>query len=230
MSVAASSLRALIPLSLTWVISAPMAAQVAVSFAGVAAQPYSTVDLSGNRERIGGIWAGASITIASKLVTISATGLSGTMKAIDNTIALDRDGGEISGFVRVSPVPWFGFEGGYTVRAFNSAAGYQKWQIPHVGVTLSGKLGHPALRAHLSAAYLPSVKVSGLETPDLGIAAKAAVSAEPPRVPLYFQVSYRLERYDFPTGSTSRLEQFDRVAVSVGLRLGSRWPSRPGRQ
>ena len=199
-----------------------VAAQVAVSFSGIAAQPRLTVELGGTRERIGGIWAGGAVVIASRVVTLSFRALSGRMEPIDNTTALNRDGGEMGGSLRLSPLTWIGIDAGYTVRAFNSSAGYQEWRIPHVGATISGTLGHRALRAYLSGAYLPSVKVSGLDTPDLGIAAEAGLTAEPHGAPLYFKVSYRLERYDFPTQTASRLEQYDQITVSLGLRLGTR--------
>ena len=200
----------------------PAQAQVSVSGSatGVVVQPRATILFQGVRERLGGVWFGGAVELERGPVTLSVMGMRGNLEPIDNTAALGRDGGEVSGVIRVSPVRWLGLEGGYTVRAFNSAAGYQQWRVPSAGLVLSGKLGDPGLRAYVRAAYLPSVQVSGIDSPDLGLAAEAGLVVAPSRVPLLFKVQYRVERYDFPGGASSRLEQFDRVALSVGLRLG----------
>ncbi|MFQ6047213.1 MAG: hypothetical protein ACE5PT_12805, partial [Gemmatimonadales bacterium] len=116
------------------------------------------------------------------------------------------------------PVPWLGIGGGYTVRAFSSAAGYQRWSIPSVSASLSGALGNRALSAYVRGAYLPSITVSGIEAPQLGVAATAGLTIAPSKLPITLKVEYRLERYDFPTGTATRIEQFDVVSVAVGLR------------
>ena len=200
----------------------PAQAQVSVSGSatGVVVQPRVTILFQGVRERLGGVWFGSAVELERGPVTLSVMGMRGNLEPIDNTAALEREGGEVSAVIRVFPVAWLGLEGGYTVRAFNSAAGYQQWRIPSAGLVLSGKLGDPGLRAYVRAAYLPSIQVFGIDSPELGLAAEAGLLVVPRRVPLLFKVQYRVERYDFPGGASSRLEQFDCVAVSAGLRIG----------
>lgn len=121
------------------------------------------------------------------------------------------------------PVNWLGIEGGYTVRAFKSAAGRQEWKIPYVGAAVGGELGHPALTSLVRFGYLPSVSVSGADSPDLGLALEAGLSAAPwlsPGFGLSISVLYRLERFDFPTTEVSRLEQFERLQLALGFQLG----------
>ncbi len=196
--------------------------QIAVSATGVAAHSYGTILFQGYRERLGGIRFGGAFELELGPVALSAFGLRGDLTPIENTQSLDRTSGAIGGRIGISPVSWFTLEGGYTVRAFRSAAGYQEWRIPAIGARLSGKLGHPALRAYVRGAYLPSVQVSGIESPDFGLAAEAGLEIAPTGVPLFFKVYDRLERYDFPGGASSRLEHFDELGVSIGLRFAGK--------
>lgn len=208
----------LLSAALVVVRSQPARGQLGVTISGTAVQPRSTLVLGGIREAVTGVWAGAEIELKLGPATVTGVGLRGNLSQTENTFALKRDAGELRGRLTVSPVRWLGLEAGYGVRAFSSAAGYQRWNVPSAGVRFSSQLGHPALQAYARGAYLPAVKVSGQPTPDLGLAAEVGVAASPPRTPLRIAVDYRLERYDFP-GST-RIEQFDAVTVQIGFRVG----------
>ena len=59
-----------------------------------------------------------------------------------------------------------------------------------------------------------------MDNPERSFAVEAGVTAKPPPVPLAIRVAYRVERYDFPGGAAGRIEQFDALQVSLGLRLG----------
>lgn len=191
--------------------------QIELSAAAILALPRSSLLLAGEREIIAGTWLGGALAVKAGRVVIAGTGLRGTLTPRDNTRAIERDGGEVTGLLRFEPSTWFGFETAYTVRAFNSVAGYQRWQILGLGVRLSAALGSPALRAYARGSYFPSMSVTGQRSPNLGVAAEAGVTAALRRVPLVLGLSYRLERYDFP--GDARLEQFDQLAVEVGWRI-----------
>lgn len=188
--------------------------------AGAVGQPRMTVLFQGERERLGGYWFGGTLELTVGPVTVSGSMLRGQLDPIDETQALEREGGEVQALVRVSPVSWFGFEGGYTVRRFNSSAGSQEWRIPRVGAVLSGTLGHQAIRTHVKGSYSPLVNVPGIDSPDLGFALEAGLTLTPSNTPLYMSAQYRLERYDFPGGAASRLEQFEMLSVSAGFKFG----------
>lgn len=207
---------------LAWAAGEARAQTVALSALGGAGQPRSTVLLEGGQERVAGVWVGGVVELELGPVTITAKGFRGELVAVDNTPALERDAGEMSGHLRVMATSWLGMEGGFTVRAFSSAAGYQTWTIPSVGLVLSGQLGPRALRAYARAAYLPQARISGLPSPELGIAAGAGLRIAPPGTPLVLEVEYQLERYDFPGGAATRLEQFDQLTVAAGFRVASR--------
>jgi hypothetical protein len=167
---------------------------------------------------LGGVWFGAAAHVQVGPVTVSAAGLRGSLDAIDHTTAAERDeAGEILGRMAVSPLSWFAVEAGYTVRAFNSAVGHQEWKIPSIGAAVSGALGHPSLRAHMRAAYLPAVTITGIDDPDLGVSVETGITAAFTSMPVFLSAVYRLERFDFPGGSAARVEQFEMLSLSVGL-------------
>lgn len=194
-----------------------VAAQVSASASGVAVYSTATIIFQGDRERLGGPGVGAEVTLDLGRATISAIGFRADLQPVDNTTALAREGGEIRGVLSISVVEWFSFEGGYGVRAFSSAAGRQEWKIPSVGARLTGVLGDETLRTYLRASYLPSVRVSGVDSPDLGIAVEAGLVISPGGAPIVLKAHYRLERYDFPGGAASRLEQFETIGFSLGF-------------
>lgn len=199
---------------------APATAQLSVAGGGLIGQPRTTILFQGTRERLGGVWFGAAADVQVGPVTISAAGLRGSLDAIENTTAAERDeAGEILGRVAVSALGWFALEGGYALRTFNSAVGHQEWKFPSIGAAVSGTLGHPSLRAHVRAAYLPVVKITGIDDPDLGVSVETGITAVLSSMPLFLSAAYRLERFDFPGGTASRLEQFEMLALSVGLRV-----------
>ncbi len=195
-------------------------AQVEIRAVGVTAQARSAVLVAGAREVISGVWWGGNLELQRGKLLLSGRGMRGTLTPDPSTPAIARDVGEVAGGLRAAPTDWLDLEAAYTVRAFSSGAGYQRWNIVGAGVGVCGKLGDPAVRAYLRGAYLPSVTVTGQPSPSLGLAAEAGVIAEARGAPLLVGISYRLERYDFPGGTGSRLEQFDQITVRVGLALG----------
>ena len=196
------------------------AQHIELSAAAVLALPRSSLLLAGEREIAAGTWFGGALAVKAGRLLLSGTGLRGTLTPRDNTRALERDGGEVAGLVRFEPRAWLGFETAFTVRAFTSVAGYQRWEIFGLGIRVSGALGNSGLRAYARGAYFPSVSVTGQPAPNLGVEAEAGVTAAFQRVPLVFKLSYRLERYDFP--GDARLEQFDRLTVEAGVRIKKR--------
>jgi hypothetical protein len=181
-------------------------------------------------EHIAGLWTGGAAEIKLGALVLGGHGFRGKLRAGDRGFAFDRTAGEVRALIRFEPVRWVGVEGSYTVRAFSSAAGYQRWDISAVGIVLSTTLGHPAVRAYAKGSALPSVFMgsdtstvvftSNGQSPSLRFASEIGLKVAPSRVPLLFAMHYRFERYDFGIGPEGRLEQVDAVGVSVGYRLG----------
>ena len=193
-----------------------------MSALGIAAMPQSRLLINNVPESIRGTWIGGAVRLYVDPIVIEGTVLTGDLNPADGTVAFPRTAGELRGFFRIETSRYFGIEGGYTLRAFDSPAGYQRWNIPMVGGRFATPLGTPELEAFVRGAYMPGVKVSGQATPKIAVQGEAGISVSPRKYPFVLLVNYRLERYDLPTAAsgTTRVEQFEQFQVGLGLALG----------
>lgn len=197
-----------------------------VSAHAVVANPTSSILITGVREKTDGVWFGGVLQAKFGRVFLAGAGLRGDLTSTGSVTALERDGGELSGLGRFEALSWLGIEVSYTARAFTSAAGYQRWKQVGAGLFVSRALAQDALLIYGRVAYLPWVSVSGLDDPDLAIATETGITVNVPKVPLTVSASYHLHRYDFRGSPDARLEQFEYVALSLGIsaeRVGGRW-------
>jgi len=185
------------------------------------------VALLGSRETVQGPLAGGFAELRLGPLVLGASGLRGRLFPAKSSSALRREAGEVQGLVRLEPVSWLGLEGAFTLRAFSSAAGYQRWQIPSAGIRLAPQLGHPALRAYARASYTPRTpqriaagQTGGDARWDLGVSAESGLVIALGRSGGLLAVSYRFERFDFPGGLAGRLDQLQTIAVSLGGHAG----------
>jgi len=198
---------------------AELAAQV-VSAGAVIAAPMSGVRVGGVTERVDGLWAGLVLDVRVGRFTISGTATRGQLTG-DASAVPPRAVGEMSLSGRYEFRPWLGFDLRYAARAFSSAAGFQRWNYVGVGVTASRNLGTPSVRAFASLAYMPVVTVTGQERSPFAVAGDVGLSLAPNRFPITLQLNYRIERFRFP-GAVARSEQFEALALSVGVRFRRR--------
>jgi len=212
-------------------VVAPAPAQkLSFSAAASASWAKNSVMLLGYREAVEGPWVGGAAEGKLGPFVLRLEAFRGTLKPQTGGSALERDGGEVRGTIRLEPVAagWLGLESGYAVRAFSSAAGYQRWTIPTFGVRVSPRLGHRALRGYLSGHYAPPLaqkslfagQSSGGAIWNLGLMAEAGLVIAPVRGGPLLGIRYHFERFDFPNGAAGRLDQFEQVAVFGGFRVG----------
>jgi len=217
--------------ALSPVLTLPVQAQGSSFWAAAGGQwVRNTLIFQGAREETAGPWFGGAAELKVGPVVLGGRAFRGTLRPRGAGFAFTRTAGEWQARLGLEPVRWLGVEGSYTVRAYSSAAGYQRWDISAVGIVLSTTLGHPALRAYARGSALPSVYMGGDtsgvllstdgQTPDLRFASEVGLKVTPQRAPFLFALYYRFERYDFPVSLGGRLEQLDAVAVSVGYRIG----------
>lgn len=195
--------------------------QASITAIGIASRPLSTLRLDDTREAIDGTWTGGIVILRLVPLAVEGSATTGRLRATDNTVAFQRDGGELRGIGRLEVSPYFGLEGGDAIRAFDSPAGYQRWEMPLVGGRISAPLGHPALSTFLRGHFMPAVKVSGQDTPELAVSGEAGLLARLGKLPFMLHVSYRIERFDFPQGIPKRVEQFETLQGGLGLHLGN---------
>jgi len=197
-----------------------------VSARGIMGAPKSSVRTAGVTERVGGWWGGVAVGFQTGQWTVSAEGTRGSLSSSGGGPVLDRDVGEVSLSGRYEFPSGLGPELRYVARAFRSAAGYQRWNMVAVAVAGSHDLGHPAVRAFASVAYLPILSAAGGEPrPTGGLGSEVGLSVVPDQFPVAFTLGYRVERFYFPR-SAARSEQFETLTLSAGVhvrRHAGRW-------
>ncbi len=198
----------------------PARAQAEVTVSGLVGYAGSATTVQGVTEQGSGLWYGMRVDLRVGPFGIEASGLKGPLDPEGSGMA--RDGGEMRAALRLHLASWLALEGGYSTRAFNSPAGYQKWTFPDLGARVIADLGSAGLRSYVRGSYLPGASAEGLPASTLGLAVEAGLRWEAPGGWLSFGAFYRLERFDFGTSPGSRLEQFDVLGASLGVRLGRR--------
>ncbi len=206
--------------------SAVAAQEVTVSASAAGQWRRHSLVLLGTPETLQGFWGGGLVELKIGPVAVSGSAFRGKLDP-QEAGGISRDGGEVQGLLRLEPLPWFGVESGIGVRAFSSAAGYQRWLIPIAGIRVAPELGTPALRGYVRADYVPSLnqpdlfagQTTGQAKWSLGIAGEAGLIIASAPTGAIVTVAYRFERYDFPGGVSGRLEQVDELTLGVGFRF-----------
>ena len=191
-----------------------------IAISGIVGRAGSANLVQGVAEEGTGIWYGAEALLSVGRLTIEAGGLRGTLSPTET--GFDRDGGETWGVAEVRALPWLELGGGYTVRAFDSPVGYQKWTIPSANVRISAPLGTPTMRGYLRASYLIGPQIEGGEQADQGMSFEAGFRILPGHGGVTLGAFYRLETFEFPAAGTAtvgRQEQYDVLGVSLGFKL-----------
>ncbi|HWP37420.1 MAG TPA: hypothetical protein VNL18_07690 [Gemmatimonadales bacterium] len=182
----------------------------------VLAMPTSSVRFDDTVERSDGYWAGLELELRAGLFTLTGSGTRGELTPTVNPL-LDRNVGELRLAGRYDVLSWLGAEARYVVRASSSLTGHQRWEFYSLGARVLRDLGAPGLSGSAALAYSPTVRVSGLEDPRYAVSADAGIAFAPERSPLTVRLSYRIERFRFPS-TTARSEQFEALTLAVGLR------------
>ena len=206
---------------------APTAELVGQTISGraVIAAPRVSVRLGDITERVDGLWAGGAVGFQAGRFVVTASGTRGQLTASETGTVPKRDVGEFSASGQYEVLPWLSLDLGYAIRAFSSAAGYQRWEIARIGATVSRDLGTRTVRAFAGVAYLPVLKVSGQERPTFALGSDVGIALLPTHLPIALQLDYRIERFKFPAAS-ARSEQFEAFTLSMGVRMhrgGGRW-------
>lgn len=216
--------RTAVPLAGLFLTAASLVGQT-VSARAVIAAPKSSARLRGVTDRVDGVWGGLAFDLHIGRFVVSGSGTRGQLGPAQAGTTPDQDVGEVSLGATYDLRPWLAFGLRYTARAFSSAAGLQRWDMVGVGATATHELGTPAVRGYARLEYLPLVEVSHQRRPSFALGSEVGISATPGRIPLVVRLGYQVQRFRFPA-ATSRSEQFEALAVSIGprvRRLNGRW-------
>lgn len=176
------------------------------------------VDAGFGAERAAGLLIGGATTLRHRGIALSISGEAGHLTAVQGTGGIDRDFSQAGAVVQFAPLPWLVLESGVTLRSYGTVVARQRWTLVRAGaearVPLSGETFWAVGHAHL----LPLVTVNGL--PNAATAFDAGTGLAYRRGRLLFDLTYSLERCDFPSqGSTRRSEQFGQLALRGGVLL-----------
>ena len=176
------------------------------------------VDAGFGVERATGLLAGGAARLGFRGIALALFGETGHLTAVQGSGGIDRDISQVGATAQFRPLPWLVLESGVTLRSFGTVIARQRWTLVRAGaearVPLSGETIWAVGRAHL----LPLVSVNGL--PNAATAFDAGTGLAYRRGRLLFDLTYALERYDFPwQGSTRRSEQLSTLALRGGVAL-----------
>jgi hypothetical protein len=169
-------------------------------------------------ERATGLLVGGAARLRLRGIAVTLSGETGHLTAVQGSGGIDRDVSQVGAVAQVTPLPWLVLESAVTLRSFGTVVARQRWTLVGAGaqarIPLSGEtfwaLGH----AHL----LPLVAVNGL--PNAATAFDAGTGLAYRRGRFLFDLTYSLERCDFPwQGSTRRSEQLGTLALRGGAQL-----------
>ncbi len=193
----------------------------------VVAAPHSSTRVQGIVDDVDGLAGGLAVDLRLGALTLSASGVRGSLDPAGTASGLSRDFGDVALGARYRARSWLDLGAQYTARAFSSPAGHARWDMVGIGATAFLELGTPSAIASIGAAWLPSVALSTAEAGN-GLATELAVSIEPVSLPVHMRLNYRIERF-FDIGP-GRAEQFESFAVALGVRLrrvDGRWRMGP---
>jgi len=176
------------------------------------------VDAGFGVERATGLLIGGATTLRHRGIALTVSGEAGHLTAVQGTGGIDRDVSQVGAVAQFTPLPWLVLEAGVTLRGYGTVVARQRWTLVRAGaearVPLSGETFWAVGHAHL----LPRVTVNGL--PNAATAFDAGTGLAYRRGRLLFDLTYTLERCDFPSqGSTRRSEQLGKLALRGGVLL-----------
>lgn len=192
-------------------------AQVLTAAAFVSSAEHR-VDAGFGVERSSGLLGGGRVSVSlPPRVSLALTAGSGSLER-DSTNAEERRVAEIGLDARYRTLPWLWLETGVVTRTYAALIATQRWTSMRLGAEARVPFMGGRVEGLGRLLFLPVVSVTGLDQPDLAVAAGAGLAY---RVgPVTAELSYAVERYDFPArDGIPRAEQLSTLTVSAAARL-----------
>lgn len=198
--------RALLMLAVVTGSCAGMLGAQSVAGAAFVSLTEHRVDAGYGVERVSGPLGGASITLLiPPRVALRVATVGGSLTH-DTEGAEDRDVGEVRIEACYRTLSWLTLEAGAATRTYTAPIAGQRWTMLQIGAEVRVPILDGRVDALGRFSLLPLVSVTGLEQPELALAASAGVEYH--LGPVTAGLLYALERYDFPArDGIARLEQ-----------------------
>lgn len=198
---------------------APLGAQLPVTTGLSMSLTEHRVTAGGGLERSSGTMFGlwAMTSIPWQALEARASLRAGSLGA-NQSVAFDRDVGEVTLGASIPVSDWVGLDAGIVVRRYESALAAQRWVWGEVGIHGRHAMLEDALKLSAGLSIMPWVSVTGISRPDLAVAAHTAVGYTAGR--LTATIRYGLERFDFPARSdVRRLEELSSLELGVAWKI-----------
>jgi hypothetical protein len=176
------------------------------------------VSTTGEVERVAGAVWGVGATMAlSDWMGLRGRIAGGNLSA-RTPDAESRSMSEAELGVVITPDRWISIDAGTMTRTMETDLVRQRWTELRAGTELGLDLIEGVLRGSVRVSIAPWVSVSGHPAPDLALGAGTGLEYTAGR--LVGNLSYALDRYDFPAAATARrLEQRSTLTARIGWRL-----------
>ncbi len=176
------------------------------------------VNVTGDVERVAGAVWGAGVRVGmSDWLGLQGRIASGNLGA-RTPDAESRALSEAELIVILTPDRWISVDAGTTVRTMETPLVRQRWVEMRAGSEIGVDLIDGVLRGNVRLSISPWVSVSGQPSPDLAIGAGSGLQYTSRR--LIADLTYSLDRYDFPAGAEARrLEQRSALTARIGWRV-----------
>ncbi|HMC55553.1 MAG TPA: hypothetical protein VKH19_10305 [Gemmatimonadaceae bacterium] len=199
-----------------------------LSVSGYAGQVAHAAHLSKMfTERRSGLMYGGSAELAPfNWIQFSGDFRTGSLSTNQAT-GEDMTVSEVQGDITFSPVPWFGFGGGYVRRMEQTQLATQRWEFPRVsamarfpfvGGAITSVTGISVLPGASYTGYIDSVGTTIKPNP-FSLAGEAGLELR--TGVLSAALTYYVERFTFPVvAGEERRDQFSTLRLRVGLQAG----------
>jgi hypothetical protein len=176
------------------------------------------VSTTGEVERVAGaVWGVGATMVMSDWMGVRGRIASGNLTA-RTADGESRSMSEAELGVIITPDRWISIDAGTMTRTMETALARQRWTELRAGSELGLDLIEGVLRGTVRVSIAPWVSVSGHPSPDLALGAGTGLEYRAGR--LVGNLSYALDRYDFPAAATARrLEQRSTLTARIGWRL-----------
>ena len=193
----------------------PASAQWTVRGTGLFSVMKHRVDAGYGVEPSSGVVVGSEVTVGTgDRFTVQLLMQTGSLRA-QAPGAITRDVAEIAARLDAVALPWLMVQAGAGRRTYSTLLARQTWTMIDVGGEARVVFSESGVTGTVRAAILPSVGVSGLDSPDLAFTGAAGMEYRSGHA--IFALLYSLERYRFPASAMAqRREQTAALTLKAG--------------
>ena len=170
-------------------------------------------EVTSEQQRLSGMSFGVTGAASLGRLSLDVRYLEGVLKTTGGGPGRDVVEGEA--MLGVRPLPWAGLKLGPHLRSFITNTGIERWVFWEARVRTEARLGSPRMRSYLELWQVLAGDVGGQDPFDTGQGVEGGIRVEVGRLPVWLQLSYRMDRSGLAGGA--REEVLEHVIFAVGI-------------